>query len=557
MSLLLHRATACLAWTCALSTLALACDAQPAQAPSGPPAPASQAGVDLAARYPTTLEAGDTDPGRARAWTFAQDDIYGLTEFKFGIGDQLQIATGAADVGIGHCADGAVWAVIVPRDAATLSSPQGQQEPITHVWLRFHPREIATLFPPATVHAAGRKELAGLMRRVATVKMNASYQAGGNAMIPPREDMTVDVDVRDGKRRFFVVNTAAKTAEYINAFEARSVPAQKPFDARLAEQAFDKLWKTYDERYAGFVLRPEVDWNALREQYRPQALAACDPDSFAEICARMLRPLRDLHIWVSVDGVPVEVYRRLRPVNANPAAWAVLLGQINSGVGRLAWAVTDDHVGYIFIPEWSNPRLPRACDEVLEQMRGTRGLIVDVRLNGGGDETLAQLVAARFADRAITYGYSQYRDGPGHSDLTDKKPRSIEPRGPWRYDRPVVLLIGQRCMSSNESFVAMMGECPQVTTMGDRTCGSSGNPMMLELGGGITVSLPRWVDLLPDGKPLDERGIEPDIRFEGSPEAFGGQRDDLLSAALAHLRAVPLPAEPISGPALEPEESTP
>ena len=140
---------------CAFSTLVSARDAQPAQAPSDR-SPASQTGVDLAARYPTTLRRRHRS-GRGAGLDFAQDDIYGLTEFKFGIGDQLQIATGAADVGIGHCADGAVWAVIVPRDAATLSSPQGQQEPITHVWLRFHPREIATCFRPRRcMRPAGR-----------------------------------------------------------------------------------------------------------------------------------------------------------------------------------------------------------------------------------------------------------------------------------------------------------------------------------------------------------------------------------------------------------------
>src|SRR5262249_15952233 len=118
--------------------------------------------------------------------------------------------------------------------------------------------------------------------------------------------------------------------------------------------------------------------------------------------------------------------------------------------------------------------------------------------------------------------------------------RTIKPRGSWRYQRPVILLIGQKCMSSNESFIAMMTGATNVATMGHHTCGSSGNPELIELPLNMTVSVPRWIDYLPDGSPLDERGITPSIPFKPQPGAFDGDRDDLLKAALTHLRATPL-----------------
>ena len=42
----------------------------------------------------------------------------------------------------------------------------------------------------------------------------------------------------------------------------------------LAAKAFDQLWGAFDRDYAMFALRPEVDWNRLRELYRPKALAS-------------------------------------------------------------------------------------------------------------------------------------------------------------------------------------------------------------------------------------------------------------------------------------------
>ena len=203
---------------------------------------------------------------------------------------------------------------------------------------------------------------------------------------------------------------------------------------------------------------------------------------------------------------------------------------------RVQWGVTEDNIGFVAIHSWSDSNIPSQFDTVLEELRDTNALIVDVRYNSGGSEPLAQEVAGRFADKSYVYAYSRYRNGEEHDDLTDYNPRSFSPRGPWRYEKPVITLIGQKCMSSNESFVKMMGECPRVTLMGDRTRGSSGNPDIIELPLDMTVSLPQWIDYLPDKTPLDEHGVWPDVWFEPEEGAFEGDRDDLLSAALERLR---------------------
>ncbi len=179
--------------------------------------------VDLLERYPTKLVAGDTDPEHARTWEFNPEDIFQVSQFNLKIGDGFKAETGAADLGIGHCADGAVWAVLIPRDRGTLTSPAaGKEETITHVWLRFHPAQINRLFAPDTVTADGNRELAGQIRAIAGRKMTSSWQAGGKAMIPDPKDFTVFADTKDGARRFFIVDTEKQTAEYVDAFNQQS-----------------------------------------------------------------------------------------------------------------------------------------------------------------------------------------------------------------------------------------------------------------------------------------------------------------------------------------------
>ncbi len=49
----------------------------------------------------------------------------------------------------------------------------------------------------------------------------------------------------------------------------------------------------------------------------------------------------------------------------------------------------------------------------------------------------------------------------------------------------------------------------------------------------------------PDGTPLEERGIEPQVAVASRWWDFLGKRDPVLAAALDRLRAAPLPDKPL------------
>lgn len=182
--------------------------------------------VDLLARYPTQLTKGDAEPDHARPWDFTQDDIFRVSTFELQVADKLKVKVDSADLGIGHCSDGAVWAVLLPRGEGTLtSSAADRSESIANVWLRFHPSQINQLFPPETVSTDGDTSRISQIRSVADAKFHSSWHAGNNAMIPEPKDVTVYVDTKDGARRFFMVDTEAKTAEYVAAFNQRSAAA--------------------------------------------------------------------------------------------------------------------------------------------------------------------------------------------------------------------------------------------------------------------------------------------------------------------------------------------
>jgi C-terminal processing protease CtpA/Prc len=96
----------------------------------------------------------------------------------------------------------------------------------------------------------------------------------------------------------------------------------------------------------------------------------------------------------------------------------------------------------------------------------------------------------------------------------------------------VLLLIGRRCASSNESFIAAMRQLPNVTLVGDRTAGSSGNPGTFPLANGWTYSVSRWIEYTVDGQVIEDVGLSPGVFVTATAADFAQGRDPVLEWAL-------------------------
>ncbi len=511
-------------------------------------------GVDLAAKYPATLDW--SAKSRGLDWTCAKEDVWALKSFSYELGDKLKIKLGPSTVVFGRHKTNVVWAYLAPDTPSDtgvgryfvgkiVTTESGNGELITSIWMRFHPALVGALFPPETVKGRGSEGQLVWARRNFAWKIRGCWQANNRPTVPLKKAIVFDIDTVEGWRRFYSVDTQAGTVEAESDFLEMGLKPLVPIDGKRAAEAFDTVWKKFDETYAKFVIKPHVDWNKLRDRYRPEAVKAKTGYEVADVIARMLAHLEDLHTFVYVGRAAgheheyVPGYTRYRPFNASWAAIRKIIGNVQDTGVELAWGKTADGIGYMNFYGLSRIDLTDAFDEVLDTLSGTWALIIDLRGNGGGDEMLAKSIAGRFAEKALIYSYSQYRNGPKHTDLGSKLPRAFESRGPWRYESPVVVLQGQATMSSAESFVFMLAQCPQVTTMGDRTAGASANPEPLALPGNIRVNVPRWLDLGPDKKPFENVGIPPQAPVKAEPGDFTATKDPVLEAALKHLRKTP------------------
>lgn len=297
------------------------------------------------------------------------------------------------------------------------------------------------------------------------------------------------------------------------------------------EASITQLKELLATRYSHREVRA-VDWDAQWQLFTPRLHATTTPREFAVVAGELLAATRDPHIWLTEAGEIVPAFRRQVAPNANIRTLSKLVTGWQQPHRMVALGLAAPRVGYLAIHSWERrhaPQLLEAALAALDHLRPLPALIIDVRFNSGGDERLAREFAQRFVAGRVTY--AKHRSLGATADST----RWIEPvAGGPRYTGRVAVLTGPYVMSSCESFVKMMRQAPGCRIVGARTYGASGNPQPHTLANGVTVLLPSWRDLAPDGSPLETHGLAPDLEVTASPEDFVSG-DPVLAAALQAL----------------------
>ncbi|WP_145062285.1 S41 family peptidase [Engelhardtia mirabilis] len=514
--------------------LTLACSLLNAGSSNAQSEPPSQG---LAELYPSDLE--PTQPPVPMGWSTGPQHVHRVAGFRFERGERLVVETGPGLVTVGVHPDGPLWAVLEPDEPGAIAGElPGAGEHVRSIFMRFHPAELGALVAGEALPAGDDDWRFRSAVRLAMAKQANSWAMQGMPVVPARGTVVLDCETLEGPRRFYMVQGGGDV-EYLPAFDTMALPVAAPVDPADAAAAFDELWVAFDREYAMFGLR-DVDWSAQRERFRPIAAQCETVWELGCVLSALVAPLEDRHAWVKVGGELVPHELPALRYNANFKAVMAALEPMTQPRRGINWSRTADDFGYVSVSALDTADLVEHFDRALEELGDTHGLVLDLRFNSGGDETLAQAMAGRFVTEPTTYATQRYRDGEAHDDLGPWSERVLEPRE-WCYQSPVVVLIGPAVMSSAEGFTLMLGECPGATLVGEPTVGSSGNPRTLELVGGITATVPRWLAADARKQPFEGRGIAPDVLVAPEPSAFTAA-DPVFERALELLRAEPADA---------------
>ncbi len=197
--------------------------------------------------------------------------------------------------------------------------------------------------------------------------------------------------------------------------------------------------------------------------------------------------------------------------------------QDRSNEPDISFRMLADGFGYIRIASFANDSAISAFDAALEALRSAPGLILDVRRNGGGDTAVARPIMGRFIHARAPYARMRRREGAG---LSPAWTEFVEPRGPFTYDRPVVVLTDLWSASMAEGF-----------PMGMRGLGRArivGRPMMGLGAAVLTFDLPfSGLSLQYSAEPVYDIADQP--RWRLSPDVIVQPGADILSAGSVEL----------------------
>ena len=286
-----------------------------------------------------------------------------------------------------------------------------------------------------------------------------------------------------------------------------------------------------DEHYCFFDYK-QVDWQAVYNKYKVRVSDRMTESQLFEVCCDMLSELRDGHVNLSysMDFGRYWAWQEGYPKNYSDTLERRYLGTDYKIASSLRYRVLDDNIGYIRYESFQNAIGEGNLDDVLIYLALCRGLIIDVRNNGGGDLTNAELLAGRFVHEKTLVGYMQHKTGTGHNDFSDLEHQYLEPSSNIRWYKPVCILTNRSVYSAANTFAVMMRALPNVRIVGDHTGGGSGLPMSNSLPNGWTVRYSAC-PMYDKDKQQTEFGIAPDISVALSDESTAKGIDDIIETA--------------------------
>jgi carboxyl-terminal processing protease len=187
------------------------------------------------------------------------------------------------------------------------------------------------------------------------------------------------------------------------------------------------------------------------------------------------------------------------------------------------------HIGYIEVTGFG-PEVERDFDRAMQSLQWTRGMILDLRNNGGGFVSTVAWIASYFFPEDTDLG-----------EFTTRQGRSTR-RKTWKariaYRAPLTVLVSSRSASGSEIFAAAIQERKRGLVFGSNptTCGcllGVSRTLRLDDGGKLNISDTDFRTAL--GKRIEGIGIVPDQHLDLKIADLALGRDGLLETAVDNL----------------------
>jgi len=326
---------------------------------------------------------------------------------------------------------------------------------------------------------------------------------------------------------------------------------------------FEAFAQTWSEHYILFDQK-KVDWDAVVAANRAKITATTTASELFDILQSMIEPFHDRHTFISapdiqrefstfrlgtdrvIKGSTQDFRRTTMPALLAVTEQAYLKTPLRKWCnGKLQYGHVDEETGYLRILSFSGysdqggfasglAALESALDEIFSDSK-LKALVIDVRINFGGDDPYGLAIASRLATRDyLAYTKEARADPVDRNKWTPGDPSVVRPSTRPGFRGPVVELIGPLTISAGETFTqALMGRTPHIVRIGENTQGVFSDVLVKKLPNGWGFGLPNEVFRTAGGTTFDAVGVPPDIAMPVFADAdVAGGKDPAVAKAL-------------------------
>lgn len=324
--------------------------------------------------------------------------------------------------------------------------------------------------------------------------------------------------------------------------------------ANSYEKNFKVFWETFDHNYAFFKER-NLNWKQVYDEYLPRVKKIGTQKEFADMLVEIVKKIGDGHIRMEIPDALKTKAVTAAASEIKPVAPVVkhtlndVLKDLQDGYladtrsynnGVISWGkLKDTQMGYILIKDMngfanyiseteqqlpgfaknydkikaSRPALDQFDDEdrgvkmimekILADIGQSDSLVIDLRFNGGGLETVALKLLSYFVTESKHVLSVKAKTSQGSTAI---QKYFLQPANAG-YKGKVYLITGPNTASAAEIFSLAASQYPNIKTIGSRTAGIFSEILWKELPNGWEFSLSNETYMDPKGKTYEATGI--------------------------------------------------
>lgn len=308
-----------------------------------------------------------------------------------------------------------------------------------------------------------------------------------------------------------------------------------------SQNNFKIFWDDFNTNYPVFQLN-NINWDSVYTVNCSKINSNTTDYTLFNILKSSILTLKDAHSDIISNQYGSTNYYNLfvKQKPANFPVWNTIftkyvqLMKFNHSNATMAYGkVINQDIGYFLIESFNESKNDYyLIDSFLDYFQNSKAIIIDIRHNGGGNESYAQIVASRLTYQAVTYRYARYRNGSKHSDLSDFQPLVLHPDGKIKFAKTVILLTNRHVFSAAEDFTLMLRSLPNVVHIGDTTFGGvATNPTIKTLPNGWTYRMSRTIEYDRNKVPI-KGGVAPQFVVQISKLDSINGIDRIIEAAI-------------------------